>query len=428
MMLHDTYAWLPPLDALPPLSDEQYIVCLHSAFPEAHTGRYSFLCWGLKREISGNEWITLAPALSSTRPWYENAWFGWLGYDLRHANEILPHGSEPAIAHVPLCMMTFRHILRFSHETQHIDYYHDGPADLRWQTSSDIESPIPAISSLKSNMTKARYLKRVEETLKQIQKGAFYQANITRKFYGTFTAQPCAISLFTQLCHLSPAPYSALIKRKEDAVISSSPECFLSIDKTGVLTARPIKGSAPRVDNAAEDAKIRNILAESSKDLAENRMIVDLMRNDLSRVSIPGSVRVTEQARIHSYTTIHHLTATIKAQKRKNATTLDAVACCFPPGSMTGAPKIAAMKWCSAQEGIERGIYSGAIGWFAGDGSCDLSVVIRTLLVRGDRFEFQVGGGIVADSTPEQEWLETMTKARALCRLLAITSETMEAL
>lgn len=428
MMQHGTYAWHAPLDALGALRNEEHIVCLHSAFPEAHTGRYSFLCWGLAEEITGNDWNALAPALSSEQPWYENAWFGWLGYDLRHANETLPRGSEPPVPHPPLCMMAFRHILRFCHETQCIDYYHDAPADLRWQAPPTTGNPAPAVISLTSNMDKNDYLKRVTDTIAHIHAGEFYQANITRKFYGTFAEEPCAISLFTQLCRLSPAPYSALIKRNGDAVISSSPECFLSINNAGTMTARPIKGSAPRATDIKEDARIQQTLTESTKDQAENRMIVDLMRNDLSRVSIPGSVKVREHARIHSYATIHHLTATIEAQKSEDRTTLAAVASCFPPGSMTGAPKIAAMQWCTTQEGMERGIYSGAIGWFAGDGSADLSVVIRTLLVRRKLFEFQVGGGIVADSIPEQEWQETIVKARALCRLLAITPETIESL
>lgn len=330
-MQHELHDWRSPLDALLALRNEPDMVCLHSAFPEAHTGRYSFLCWGLAQEITGNDWDSFAPALSANSPWQENAWFGWLGYDLRHATETLPHGTPSVIAHPPLCMMAFDHILRFSHETQGIDYYYNGAADLRWQNSPTPATPAPITTSLRSNMSKAEYLERVESTVSRIHTGDFYQANITRKFYGTFEEAPCPASLFKQLCGISPAPYSAFIKRGNDAIVSSSPECFLSINAQGIITARPIKGSAPRSTDPREDNIIRQALIESAKDQAENRMIVDLMRNDLSRISDAGSVVVKEHARIHSYATIHHLIATIEAKKSDASSTLNAVAHCFPP-------------------------------------------------------------------------------------------------
>ncbi len=164
---------------------------------------------------------------------------------------------------------------------------------------------------------------------------------------------------------------------------------------------------------------------DSEKDLAENRMIVDLVRNDMARMSIAGSVHVESSAVLSSFSTVHHLISSVVARKSPDTSTIKAVEACFPPGSMTGAPKIAAIKWCSENEPFERGVYSGALGWFGGDGSCDLSVVIRTLLIEHDQFEFQVGGGIVADSSPELEWRETLIKARAIAMALGISEEAL---
>lgn len=429
MILHGIYDWKEPPAILPALHGEPDLICLYSAFSEAHTGRYSFIGWHRDAILSGDDWGILAPHLSADRPWHENAWFGWLGYGLRHATETLPHAGPSPIAHPALCMMRFSHLLRFDHHARHIEYYHNGSAGMQWQDPAPSTATTPPnVTSLTSNMSKESYLDKVKATIGRIHAGDFYQANITRKFNGTWDAEPDSVALFTQLCGVSPAPYSAYIRHGGDRIISSSPECFLCFDAAGSITARPIKGSAAKSEDPHRDETIRNALKESVKDHAENRMIVDLMRNDLSRVSKAGSVTVTENATIHSYATIHHLIPTIRASKREGIPTLQAVAQCFPPGSMTGAPKIAAMQWCALQEGQERDIYSGAIGWFAGDGSCDLSVVIRTLIIRGSHFEFQVGGGIVADSVPGQEWQETLTKARAIRTILGIPPEALEAL
>lgn len=429
MILHGTYDWKEPPGILPALRDEPGLICLYSAFSEAHTGRYSYIGWRPDSILSGNDWNILAPHLSADRPWHENAWFGWLGYGLRHATENLPHASPSPIAHPALCMMRFSQLLRFDHHTRHIEYYHNGTADMQWLEAPTITALAPPnITTLTSNMSRSAYLDKVKATIEHIHAGDFYQANITRKFMATWQSAPDSIALFARLCNVSPAPYSAYIRHGGDTILSSSPECFLSFDATGNITARPIKGSAAKSDDPQTDEAIRQTLMQSVKDHAENRMIVDLMRNDLSRISKPGSVAVTEHATIHSYATIHHLIPTIRASKHDTISTLQAVAQCFPPGSMTGAPKIAAMQWCTLQEELERDIYSGAIGWFAGDGSCDLSVVIRTLIIRGRQCEFQVGGGIVADSVPEQEWQETLTKARAIRTILGIPPERLERL
>jgi anthranilate/para-aminobenzoate synthase component I len=158
-------------------------------------------------------------------------------------------------------------------------------------------------------------------------------------------------------------------------------------------------------------------------------MIVDLMRNDLSRVCEKDSVVVDALCEVHDFATIRQMISTIRGRRRSDAALNELLQATFPPGSMTGAPKIAAMHWCDAQEKMERGVYSGALGWLNADTqSCDLSVVIRTLIIRKDHFEFQVGGGIVADSTPEAEWEESLLKARAICRLLQLPESRLRSL
>jgi anthranilate/para-aminobenzoate synthase component I len=194
------------------------------------------------------------------------------------------------------------------------------------------------------------------------------------------------------------------------------------------MHARPIKGTAPRHADTNEDNISKENLARSEKNRAENLMIVDLMRNDFSHSAELGTIKVSSLFDITTHATIHHMSSTIKGQKKESASTLQAIKCCFPPGSMTGAPKIAAMRLCSDLERQERGVYSGAIGWFGGDGSCELSVVIRTLIIQNNRFEFQIGGGIVADSTPEDELQEIYEKARGIMECLNLSRKEMEML
>jgi len=192
------------------------------------------------------------------------------------------------------------------------------------------------------------------------------------------------------------------------------------------VETRPIKGTSPRFSTKELDEDSKKYLETSEKERAENLMIVDLMRNDLSRSCVPGSVKVERLFEISSYATLHHMASTVTGHKRDDVATIDLVKQCFPPGSMTGAPKIHAIKWCMEQEHIQRGVYSGALGWFDGDGSCELSVVIRTLVIEGNRFEFQVGGAITADSNAEREWQETMTKARGIMAALGIELRLLE--
>ena len=394
---------------------------LYSSLREAFSGNVSFLFVDPIDEISGNTWSQLPPLhATGDLP----VWVGHLGYGMREDDT---RASDSPITLPDFRLIRYARLYRFDHVAQRIDAYSvsgaamDMPEVAAFTTSASIRA-------LHSNLSRAEYESIVTNTIEQIRDGNFYQANITRKFFGEFASMPDSWQLFTQLCAASPAPYSAYIRHGEGAILSSSPECFLELTADGTITTRPIKGSARRHADEAADKKIREELLASEKNRAENLMIVDLMRNDLARVSEPRSVEVIERSALYSYRTIHHLISTIRARRSDSVSAYDAVRACFPAGSMTGAPKIAAMHWCTAQEKLERGVYSGAIGWFGVGNTCGLSVVIRTLILDANRFEFQVGGGIVADSTPEDEWRETITKARGILTALGLKENDLEAL
>lgn len=420
-----TQAWQEPLDVAAGFASAD-MALLYSARAEHYTGHHSYLLLEPEQTWQGRHWAELPPLPEGddALPYYA----GYLGYGLRNEEERLSRGQPGYLEWPDFMLVRYRRLIRFDHAARHVTQYSLGqalaPLALK---SGPVASPAPTARELHSNFTRAQYQSAVQATLDQIAAGNFYQANLTRKFTGRLSPHPDYFALYRQLCTASAAPFSAYMRHGERAVLSSSPESFLSI-AGDQITTRPIKGSAPRGANPATDERIRSALLASSKNQAENLMITDLMRHDLARVSQPGSVRVAEQSGLYSYSTIHHLISTIHASKSEGASTYDVVRACFPPGSMTGAPKMAAMEWCTAQEKLERGVYSGALGWFGAGGRCDLSVVIRTLLCEGDRFEFQVGGGIVADSTPEEEWRETLVKARGIARALGLAETDLEAL
>ncbi len=252
----------------------------------------------------------------------------------------------------------------------------------------------------------------------QIAAGNVYQANLTRRIeLPLCDADPW--ELYLQLRWLNPAPFAAYLELPEVAILSSSPERFLGLDCDGRVESRPIKGTRPRGATSASDAALRRELVVSAKDRSENLMIVDLVRNDLGRVCETGSIDVPELMAIESYATVFQMVSTITGRLAPDCDGIDLVRASFPPGSMTGAPKIAAMQILDALEPVRRGVYSGALGYLDVRGGLDLSVVIRTLIVCDGVAHLHVGGGIVADSEPAAEFREMLDKARALLAALA---------
>jgi para-aminobenzoate synthetase component 1 len=270
--------------------------------------------------------------------------------------------------------------------------------------------------ALRSSLERHEYLHAVQCVLEHIRAGDIYQANLTQRFCMEVAALD-PVALLGRLHGVSPAPHAAYLDTGPWKILSSSPERFLR--RTGdQVESRPIKGTAARRTMAGEDAAGRAALRESAKDRAENLMIVDLVRSDLSRVCRPGSVQVPALSQVETYATLHHLVSTVRGEMRKDRTTEDLLRALFPPGSMTGAPKVRAMEILHELEPVSRGPYAGALGYLSFCGDLDLSVVIRTVLLGQGEARFHVGGGVVADSSPQAEYEESLLKARALLEAL----------
>lgn len=422
---YETLPWCDPL-SMPARRQTQDDALLYSGLQEQDSGRYSYYFAEPIAIAQGATLAAIPPVCTGGEPIYD--WVGYIGYE---ASNVSAQSAEPGESRFPgLRFVRYRHAWRFDHLSRRIDCFTragDGSARLTLGPPQPAPAARPAVTSLRSNFKRAQYEQSVRTTREAIAQGEFYQANLTRKFTGTLAQAPDAPALFQALCAASPAPFSAMIRHGGQTILSLSPESFLQLE-AGVISTRPIKGTMARGADAAADAAQQSALRASAKDQAEHLMIVDLMRNDLARICAPGSVSVAALAALHSYATLHHLISTVRGKLQPQVSLRDILAATLPPGSMTGAPKQAVIAWCANEERAPRGVYSGVLGGLGPGLRADLSVVIRTLLITGTQFEFQVGGGIVADSTPEGEWRETLLKARAIASILGISESDLAAL
>ncbi|HWT01093.1 MAG TPA: aminodeoxychorismate synthase component I [Pyrinomonadaceae bacterium] len=288
--------------------------------------------------------------------------------------------------------------------------------------SAGWDTRAPSPPAIESNLTRDEYVAAVEGIKEHIAAGDIYQANLTQQFTCRLAPKTFPEGVFWRLRRDNPASFAAFMRRGDDVVISASPERFLRVTPSDgsarTVEAWPIKGTRPRGLDAGEDALLRAELLGSEKDRAENVMIVDLMRNDLGRVCRYGSVEVAELCALEEHPTLFHLVSRVRGTLRDGVTAGELLGAAFPCGSITGAPKIRAMEIIAEAETAPRGLSMGAIGYFAADGSLDLNVAIRTMTVRGRVARFNVGGGVVADSSPALEYEESLLKARALVRAL----------
>jgi len=302
---------------------------------------------------------------------------------------------------------------------------------------SDLSNFSSEISDLKrttatSNFTKNAYLAAIETIKERIRCGDTYQTNLTQQLNVTLGAEMTPQVIFHRLRSRHPAPFAAFIRRLGSTVISASPERFFRVNTDGIgrsIATSPIKGTRRRGKSREEDEILRQKLLKSPKDRAENTMIVDLLRNDLGRVCEYGSVEVEKLCALEEHPTLFHLVSTITGELRREVIFSDILRAVFPCGSITGAPKISTMKIIDTIETTNRGLSMGAIGYYVPNswdlrlGTWDLSVAIRTMVVRDNIATFNVGGGIVIDSEPEKEYEESLLKAQAL--LAAINADTL---
>jgi para-aminobenzoate synthetase component 1 len=389
----------------------------------------------------------LEQALSSFRlcrdfPWPEGffggGWVGYLAYELGRFIETLPARAVDDIR-MPLIWLGFYDkAILFDHrrgqfwlaaaeiEGEGTDIEDKFAQLTDWlKEAEQMDVPeIPFESSeetgqihFTSRMSRLDYDAALERIRRYIQDGEVYQINFTRRIEGVFEGRPA--DLFQWHCRWNPSPYAAYLSAEDWAVVSASPELFLQISGDRVLT-RPMKGTRPRAngpDAAERNRKAIQDLTESEKERAELAMIVDLERNDLARVCVPGSRFVSQMRTIEEYATVYQAVAAIEGRlPRRNDPALfcDVLRAVFPGGSVTGAPKIRALEIIDELEPTARGVYTGAVGWMGLDGTVCLNVAIRTTIVKDGRVYIQTGGGIVADSQPQTEWEEMLLKARAL--------------
>jgi para-aminobenzoate synthetase component I len=272
---------------------------------------------------------------------------------------------------------------------------------------------------LRSSFTRGAYLDAVARVREYIYAGDIFQANLSQRFEAPLAPAPW--TFYRTLRAVNPAPFGAFFECPGAAVLSTSPERFLRVNAEGHVETRPIKGTRARGVGPEHDAALGQALTESVKDRAENLMIVDLMRNDLSRVCAPGTVRASELFALERYATVHHLVSTVVGDLAPGIDAFDLLRAAFPGGSITGAPKLRAMEIIAEVEPSRRGVYCGSIGYWSTTGEMDTSIAIRTAVVRGGRIYFSAGGGIVADSDPEQEYQETLDKVRSTIDVLVST-------
>jgi para-aminobenzoate synthetase component 1 len=274
---------------------------------------------------------------------------------------------------------------------------------------------VPGPRGLTSNFAAGDYRAAVQQAIDYIHAGDIFQVNLAQRLLISATRD--SLALYLRLRQCNPAPFAGWFDLGDTQIVSASPERFLRVRDRRV-EARPIKGTRPRTTWAEADLFAGDDLLQSEKDRAENVMIVDLLRNDLSRVCEPDSVRVTELCGLETYQFVQHLVSAVEGELTQGMTAIDLVRAAFPGGSITGAPKIRAMEIIAEIEPTARGAYCGSLGYFGFDGSADLSILIRTITASRGWWQFPVGGGIVAQSSPEREYEETWHKAEGLLRAL----------
>jgi len=356
---------------------------------------------------------------------------GYFGYDLCHHIEELTRTAQDDVDIPDLYLCFYNGAVIIDHQENAV-FISDAELNpggkervddlidtiMRGETGSveldlqNHENPV----EFKPNMDKDTYLNSVRRIKEYIRTGDIYQANMTQRFETDLRDQPLA--LYKKLRDINPAPFASYLDFGSGQIVSSSPERFLKV-RDGKIETRPIKGTLPRGATPEEDERLKVELQNSKKDRSELLMIVDLERNDLSRVAKTGSVKVPELFVIESYATVHHLVSTVTAELRDDLSVVDLLEASFPGGSITGAPKIMAMNVIDELEPTQRNIYTGSIGYLDFNGNADLNIVIRTIICKDEKAYFQVGGGIVWDSDEYKEYDETLDKARALMNALS---------
>jgi para-aminobenzoate synthetase component 1 len=446
------------------IKDQSYPFFLDSGMTAYGIGRYSFIGFapflifksknknieiieeGYKKNITGMPFdilrniinnYTLIPTFKGLPPFIGGG-VGYFSYELRTLIEDVPATGIDDL-NIPNCIVCFYDIIlafdnknnmgyiistgfpekhtpsRYTRALSRIKYVKKILNNISYteQTYNHVVSS--EVYSIISNFTQEEYIQAVIKAKEYIASGDIYQVNLSQRLTTRLFIPP--FELYKRLRELNPAPFGAYLDLDDIIIASSSPERFLFVEGNTVET-RPIKGTRPRGETKIEDDKFKDELIRSEKDKAELIMIVDLLRNDIGKVCRYGSIKVNELRRLETYPTVFHTVSTITGELLSDKDRFDLLKACFPGGSITGAPKIRAMEIIDELEPTKRHIYTGSIGYLSFSGNMDLSIVIRTFLIKDNQVYFQVGGGIVADSEPEEEYNETLHKGRALIETL----------
>ncbi len=444
-MVFIPFPYTVPATAFRPLAGQAYAMLLDSAVTDGERGRFSIIAVEPVRVIeatngqvrvngalvSGDPFAVLERELGACRqstadpvPFTGGA-IGFLGYELSRTLERLParHGNPHGLP--DMLVGIYETVAVFDQKEQQAWATGPDALGLARRLSAPL-SPAPSFPPMTAaarwipDLERSAYMQRVQRVLDYIYAGDIFQANFTQRFVAPRPPEIPAYALYERLRSISPAPFSAFLNGGPALQIASvSPERFLRLSAGGAVESRPIKGTRPRhADPAADRAAAEDLLA-STKDHAENLMIVDLMRNDLSRVCAVGSVRAPKLVGLESFASAHHLVSSVTGRLRPGLGPVDLLRAAFPGGSITGAPKVRAMEIIDELEESRRGAYCGSVVWIGFDGAMDSSIVIRTLSITSDAVIAQAGGGIVADSDPAAEWEEMLVKIRPQLTVLS---------
>jgi para-aminobenzoate synthetase component 1 len=431
-------------------------IFLESAQLREHCGLYSFIAvepFSLLTSkngiihlndkcFEGNPFAILAEQLTEFSseslpdlPPFQGGVAGFFGYDLYRHLENVPMHALDDMQYPDMTVGFYDVVLAFDHVLQKAwifshGYPHKEEVTRKKHAENRLASMLKELHCLKpsqnvtvkadsieSNFSIDTYPVAVQKVMDYILAGDIFEANISQRFKAKLPDNFSSFDLYSQLRLTNPAPFAAYLNFKDIAIASASPERFLKLTQDKVET-RPIKGTRPRGKTPDEDKAYADDLLNSTKDHAENVMIVDLLRNDLSKVCENHSVIVPQLCGLESYASVHHLVSVVIGKLKKQYKAMDLFTACFPGGSITGAPKIRAMEIIAEIEPTSRGPYCGSIGYIGFDGAMDTSIVIRTCVIKNNIATFQAGGAIVADSNPKEEYEETLTKAKALHRIL----------
>ncbi|OGS72111.1 MAG: aminodeoxychorismate synthase, component I [Flavobacteria bacterium RIFCSPLOWO2_12_FULL_35_11] len=351
--------------------------------------------------------------------------FGYLSYDLKNDTENLTSSNFDGLHFPDLFFFQPKKLFFIKGNTVEIKYIsafeHEIETDLEKIRKSKAKSQKLKVKNqlkIKLRIHKDDYYKKLNTLLNHIHRGDIYEANFCQEFYSENSAID-PVEVYQNLNEISKPPFATFLKLNNNYLLSASPERYLKKDGEHLIS-QPIKGTEKRASNKSADEKLISALEQNAKERAENIMIVDLVRNDFSRFAVKGSVKVDELCKVYTFKQVHHLISTVSCSVKNDIHPVDILKNTFPMGSMTGAPKISAMKIIEELEETKRGLYSGAVGYFMPNGDFDFNVIIRSILYNATKkyVSYSVGGAITAQSIPENEYEECLLKAKAMKHVL----------